>query len=295
MADDNKSVCSATSTLSSSQVKTECPHCNKDYQTRALFNHIYTKHFRQFSQSISQKWLKEAEEDEPLRVWWDVKDDFDEVKEVDIYACLSSKKTFMTHERAVQHFKKNKEDLKAHNKALKQLKKDIKDDSKKALKERKSNPVKLAYQDAKTRGDFILINSAWSSVMYYRTTIDYILNLYKKLEDDFSMYWVSGASDGLMTLKEFREKYSVVSEEITTLLLNKSTNLERLIELEAFLFNFFWIQIRQNFSSALDIYEEETGKKPVAFEYLHVCIFEHRQLNTTNSLDDFIDSLPEAF
>jgi hypothetical protein len=111
MNDDNQSICSSASTLSSAQVKTECPHCNKDFQTRALFNHMYSKHFRQFQQSISRTWLKEAEEGDPLRIWWEVKDDFDETKTIDLYACLGSKKTFMTRERAMLHFKKNKEDV----------------------------------------------------------------------------------------------------------------------------------------------------------------------------------------
>lgn len=292
MNDDNQSVCSSSSTLSSAQVKTECPHCTKDYQTRALFNHIHSKHFRQFQESISRIWLKEAEDGEPLRIWWEVKDDFDESKEVDLYACLSSKKTFMTRERAVLHFKRNPEDLKAHNKALKQLKKDIKNDTKKGLKERDTKPNVIAYTTAKERGDIILVRSVWSSIMYFRNTIDFVLDLYKKLDDDYKIYWISGLSDTSMTFKQFREKYDTINGEILTLLQNQSTQLDRLIQLEAFLFNYFWIQIKQNFASVMDIYTEEKGEKPVAFPALHVAIFEYRKLKVSTSLDDFIESLP---
>lgn len=253
---------------------------------------MYSKHFRQFQQSISRTWLKEAEEGEPLRVWWDVKDDFDETKTIDLYACLSSKKTFMTRERAMLHFKKNKEDLKAHNKALKKLRKDINDDNKKGLKEHDTKPNVIAYHNAKERGDLILVKSIWSSVMYFRNTIDFVLNFYKKLDDDYKIYWISGASDTSMTFKEFRGKYEKIREEITILYENQSTEIERLIQIEAFLFNYFWIQIKQNFASVMDIYQDEKGEKPVAFPALHVAIFEYRKLKVSTSLDDFIESLP---
>jgi hypothetical protein len=292
--EDNHSVASGSSTLSSTQVKIECPHCKNDYQMRSMFNHIFTKHFRDFKRNISGAWLKEANPDEPLRIFWDVTDDFDEVKETELFVCLASKKTFVTTNRAIAHFKKNPEIYKQHKKEVRQLLKDVQSDNKKEIKEHLTNPVRSKYIEAKKNKDPILIKALWSSILYYRNTIDFILSHYRgKLEPTYTIYWVEGATDKQITLSNFLERYDNVTEMITNEYTNKSTNVEHLIKLEAFLFNYFWIQVRQNFGSTDEIYREEKGEKPVAFPCLHISIFERKKFHQTNSLDDFIDTLPE--
>jgi hypothetical protein len=122
-SDDNKSISSATSASSTSQNKIDCPYCNKAFQTRAMFNHIYNKHHDQYLDNVNAIWLEKADEGRPLRIFWTYQNDFGEEEWKTIYACLGTKKTFMTEERGLIHFKKDKKALKEHNKEIKQLKK----------------------------------------------------------------------------------------------------------------------------------------------------------------------------
>ena len=122
-SDDNKSVASGGSVSSTSQVKIDCPYCNKAFQTRAIFNHIYMKHHQQYLENVNAIWLEKADENRPLRIFWTFQNDFGEEDWKTVYACLGTKKTFMTEERCLIHFKKDKKALKDHNKEIKQLKK----------------------------------------------------------------------------------------------------------------------------------------------------------------------------
>ena len=112
--DDNHSVASGGSSRSSTNEKTECPHCQKEFQNRAIFNHIRTKHPKDLIDSTITKWIGEAEQGAALKVVWFKKNDFDEEEDVTIYACLSSNKTFTTEVRANAHFKKNPDHRKEH-------------------------------------------------------------------------------------------------------------------------------------------------------------------------------------
>ena len=122
-SDDNKSVTSEGSVSSISLGKLDCPYCNKAFQTRSMFNHIYNKHHQKYLDNINSLWLLKAQTDLPLRVFWPYTNDFGEQDEQIIFVCLGSKKTFVTEERCLLHFKKNKNDLKEHNREIKKLKK----------------------------------------------------------------------------------------------------------------------------------------------------------------------------
>tara|TARA_R110000823_G_scaffold293066_1_gene411880 strand:+ start:546 stop:1382 length:837 start_codon:yes stop_codon:yes gene_type:complete len=126
MSSDDQSVASGGSAMSASLSKVECPYCNKDFQFRYVFNHLYTKHNTDFFNSLNREWLSKAREDSPLLFWWYYKDDFDEEKQVKLYGCLASKKTFTSECRALNHFKKQPDVLKAHNKELMKLQKQYK-------------------------------------------------------------------------------------------------------------------------------------------------------------------------
>ena len=129
-SDDNKSVSSATSASSISLGKVDCPHCNKAFQVRYMFNHIYSKHTEKYLENIDNIYLLKHHKDFPLRVFWKFTNDFDEEEEKAIYACLATKKTFATQERAMLHFKKDKDALKEHNAELKKLKKHFSEEKK---------------------------------------------------------------------------------------------------------------------------------------------------------------------
>ena len=112
---DSASVVSGISGTSVTNQKIECPHCKKEVQSRVMFNHILVTHPGFFQQQTTKKWLEEASTGMPLKIFWEIKNDFDEIEIKTIYGCMSSKKTFQTEHKAQAHFKKNPKDLKEHN------------------------------------------------------------------------------------------------------------------------------------------------------------------------------------
>ena len=133
---DSKS--SASSASSTNKEKIPCPHCNKDFGKRYMFGHIRTKHQDEFLEEIGV-WVRKADPEEALAFWWNEKDDFDEDKEVKLYACLSTNKTFLTGSRATCHFKADKKIHKDHIKQMKALQKKYSDKKK---REDAENPWK---------------------------------------------------------------------------------------------------------------------------------------------------------
>ena len=121
MNDDSNSVASAGSTLSTSQNKIECPKCNKDFQARAMFNHLFVKHPGFFQELTQKEWLLEAQSGKPLKIFWDKINDFDEPETVVLYGCMATKKTFMTEHKAMAHFNKSPDVFKDHNTEIKRL------------------------------------------------------------------------------------------------------------------------------------------------------------------------------
>ena len=121
----SESVSSHGSAQSTSLAKIDCPYCKKEIQGRYLFNHIRVYHISEFLENTQKKWITEAAEGRPLKVYWQILNDFDEKETKIVYGCLSSNKCFMTEERGMRHFKHNPEHLKKHNSELKKLKKEI--------------------------------------------------------------------------------------------------------------------------------------------------------------------------
>lgn len=160
MADDNKSVASATS---ASNEKIECPHCNKEFQSRAIFNHIRSKHLRELIDSTLTKWCGEAIQGKALKLVWWKKNDFDEEEDVTIYACLATNKTFTTEQRANTHFKKNPEHLNDHITQMKKLNKEILA-AKKAPKLSETDKKLLAAVKA---NDPELARALWRAVLFH--------------------------------------------------------------------------------------------------------------------------------
>jgi len=175
--DDSCSVASAGSTQSASLEKKPCPHCNKDFQTRYLFNHIRVKHYAEFIESCAESHLKTSKIGRPLRVYYQFKDDRGDDDFLILYACLATGKAFLQEQRCITHFKKNPKVLKEHNAALKDLQdeygsKDVYDPYKQKLERlKKSNDPKLCRQ-------------LWSGILYLQKTIQPIKNLLPSLNPE---------------------------------------------------------------------------------------------------------------
>lgn len=109
---------SVNSDTSASSKPLDCPCCKKQIASRSMFLHLKSKHPGYFQQQTTAKWLAEAQAGKPLKVFWEVKNDFDETTLLVLFGCLASGKTFNMESKAITHFKKNPNDLKEHNKQI---------------------------------------------------------------------------------------------------------------------------------------------------------------------------------
>ena len=159
--DDNHS--DAGSTVSASNAKMECPFCNEEFQSRAIFNHLNKKHPKDLLDSCIN--IKEAGNGNALQVLWFKKNDFDEEEGVTIYACLATNKSFMTEVKANAHFKKNKEALKEHTKEMKNLLKRVAEERKK--KKHQTYPLLLKFREDKMNNSPSLARILWRSILFY--------------------------------------------------------------------------------------------------------------------------------
>ena len=155
----------------------ECPHCNKEFQTKAVFNHIRSKHPKDLIDSTNTKWCGEATQGNALKLVWWKKNDFDEEEDVTIYACLATNKTFTTEQRANLHFKKNPEHLKAHVSQLKRIMKEIE----LAKKAPKKNPLLLKYHEAKKNNCPILARILWRAINFHENGSSKIIKAAERL------------------------------------------------------------------------------------------------------------------
>ena len=183
--EDNRSVCSGNSQGSVSLSKVECPHCKTEFQQRALFNHIRVKHSREMITMTSKKFLEEAIKGFPLCIYWEVKNDFDELEEEKIYVCLSSNKTFKTEERGNLHFQKSPDHKKKHISHAKMLLKEIAAEKKKSVKKTHSNLVKI--QELSAEKQMEMAKAIWRGIVFHQRKIEIGLHYaeVRQLEDDY--------------------------------------------------------------------------------------------------------------
>lgn len=205
-----------------------CPYCTKEVQTRAMFNHIRKLHPSDMLSNTTTKWLDEAQASKPLKFYWTTKNDFDEEEMSLIYACLATNKTFTTEERALQHFKQNKDSLKEHNKQLKELKKDYvtykKQEAKKEKEKwkllEKTDPFRLRLNAAISTNDIELIKSLWIGIFHHVKIIKYCQWLTEKqgYRDETPMYiYIPKNQYTEITYKQFIEKQVQLLQKINKL------------------------------------------------------------------------------
>jgi len=159
-----------------------------------MFSHIRKFHHDELLKSTSRRWITDAENGKPLRVFWTKKNDFDEEEETVLYVCLSTEKTFVTELRAQQHFAKDKAALKDHNKQLKQLKKDFeahkKAQAKAAKQKATTDPYILRRNNAFNTNDPELARSIWRGILNSKKVCELAMYICKKssYNPDTSMY-----------------------------------------------------------------------------------------------------------
>ena len=196
-----------------------------------MFNHLYNKHNTEFSNAISKDWLDQAEEDSPLMFWWYYTDDFDEEKQVKLYGCLATKKTFTSEERALLHFKRSPESKKLHNKELAKLKKQVKKNKTTKVQPATDNPFKKALASK----DPCLARAFYSRYLYLlplcKTAVESLLNMYQVT------YPINtGETDGsgksiYFTVPQIKEKFDYLQKEVDKLITKKELDPEPLYKL----------------------------------------------------------------
>lgn len=248
--DDTQSISSAHSAGSVSLLKIECLYCNKDFQTRSIFNHISVKHRKEFLDNIRGKWIDEAEKGEPLRVWWDTKNDIGEDIVKEVYVCLATNKSFITEERAILHFRKNPALKKKHSKEITELKKDIKLAKEKKLKEREKDPRLVMFKEAQKNNDPDLARALWSNILFDKKVCDYCVSeakkLHNNLDDEEPMVWKQSTRRQTMTFDDWIAKYDSTTEKMNKLYENKCLDVMELLGIQLFFWNFWGVQIPEN-------------------------------------------------
>ena len=198
-----------------------------------MFNHLYSKHNTEFCNNINREWLSQAKEGSAFMFWWYYKDDFDEEKQVKLYGCLATNKTFMTQERALQHFKKAPDVLKLHNKELAKLKKQYKKNKAETVQSSNDNPFKKALNVK----DPHLARAFYSRYLYLlplcKTAVESLSNMY---QDSYPIN--TGETDGnsksiYFTASQIKEKFEYLQKEVDKLITKKELDPEPLYKLNS--------------------------------------------------------------
>lgn len=107
----------------SGHAKTSCPCCDVEITVTNLFNHIAGSHKDKLLDVGDSQWFSKAEPDAPFKMTYLVKNDFNGNRDLSVsyFACLASKKTFTTIQRALAHFAKNQADFTEHKKQARML------------------------------------------------------------------------------------------------------------------------------------------------------------------------------
>ena len=220
--DSKTSVSSASST---NKEKIPCPHCNKDFGKRYMFSHIRSKHQDEFFEEIGM-WVRNADPEEALVFWWNEKDDFDEDKEVKLYACLSTNKTFLTGSRATCHFKADKKIHKDHTKQMKALQKKYSDKKK---REDDENPWKKGLLAKDSEMGIAMLRR----IMYLIPFLEMGVAVIKNENQDDSPLSVAcvAPSDTNITPSQLEARFMIAKDTFKTYIKNKMTDPTKLMSL----------------------------------------------------------------
>jgi hypothetical protein len=222
--DDAQSVGSKGSTLSSSNEKVPCPHCKGELQLRAMFNHFRTKHPQQFDDMIDSNWMKNSKPELPIKIWWEMTNDFDEKESQIIYGCLSTGKTFQKIEKGIQHFKKNKTAHTDHIAQFKERNRLYLQERAAKLGDHNQDPFKKALLDQ----DPYLARCLYSRILFLAPQMERLMSKIK------NFYPLEGESftDGFVEFSGSRDcilRYDAATETLEKYLQSKELDPQKLI------------------------------------------------------------------
>ena len=239
MEDDNRSVASVGSVVSTNNAKVACPNCSKEFQKRSIFKHIRLNHYKEFLLLTSERWVNDAEKGEPLRIEWEGEDERGEPELVSVWVCLATYRTFLSRHRAVAHLAKDHSARKIHDRELVKLKKDLLSAAYKRQQEFHNNTIVKSYKSAVERNCPELARILWRRIGY----------------ESHSISLICLTADELMKLEIHKdknldrtiEKHLKMSSEIEALESAKCLDVktllpyyEGLIMIRQFLYNKFW-------------------------------------------------------
>ena len=248
---DSGSVCSSHSATSVSLSKMTCPYCVKDLQVRQMFAHIRKFHSNEILKNTNRKWLQDAEQGKPLRVWWTTMNDFDEEESTIIYVCLSTNKTFTTEVGCEQHFKKDKKVLKDHNIQLKQLKKDYEAMKKeKAKKAKQTVKPKTAFDLARDQNSPELARAIWKGLLHHKRVCEVAMSICQRrgYTNQTVMYFYDTKThtSNPVTYDVFNEKYEKLMTTIQSLKEQQCLDVKPLLDVWSDTWNFWSHNFRES-------------------------------------------------
>lgn len=262
---DSGSVCSSHSAMSISLLKLECPYCQKELQTRVMFNHIRKFHYTEFLKQTTRRFLEEALTNKPLKLFWTKLNDFDEEEEIVLFACLSTNKTFTSEMKAMAHFAKDKKALKDHSKQMKDVKKDYLKMKSDEAKQTKRSESQQKFFNAKRANDPALARAFWRAILHSCRILEICQHICEKrgYKAETPMYVLNPGGNRMrrsdfqeISYSEFLSRHQALCLMVETAKEQHSLNVVELEKLWMSLWNFWDIQYRENIIEFIETLKE---------------------------------------
>jgi len=216
-----------------SKEKVECPCCNVEFKQSSIFNHFYNKHNDQFLTRVKSI-LPRVDDEQPLELHWNTVStslDPDPEQELEIssvyYGCLECKKTFMSQERGMKHFKDAPSCREGHISEMKQLRKRFQE-----RKEREKNRVSDAeWNSMKNNNHLFAIRGIWALILHMINAMEKtIIPALRTAEPGRVSAEVWGFPPSLRTLtvQELLELYNRVRNDLKDMEVDKVMDYEKL-------------------------------------------------------------------
>jgi hypothetical protein len=172
-----------------------------------------------------------SDPEEPLEITWYKKNDFDEEEAITLYACLATDKTFVSRDRIVKHFNKDKKAFTEHKKEMKKLFADIDKKNKKQREQLANHPVIKKWNKMLVDNDPEVSRTYWRNILWYVGSAKRVIHRAKQLyphPEHHSMYmqWETyNAHLGTlaMWIEQFEEKLAGVTALLEAKCLNHTT------------------------------------------------------------------------
>lgn len=173
---------SQSSTVSAARRVVSCPICQKELQSRYLFNHIHVKHpveFLDYLSTASTQTLQEyIDTKSPISLDYTVKNDFDEDEIKQIWGCLHCYATFASQDGGFKHCNDKKCKVK-HTSQIRKLIKSFHKEKEEAKKQAKKQ--KARYTSADQLRD---IEFSRHRELYFKRMVDEVIEYLRSKGED---------------------------------------------------------------------------------------------------------------